>query len=83
MRPINLLALAAAASMAAAPAFAQQKPAVNPAAKLSLTSSADDSMGGEMGHSKKKMYIIGGVAVIAVVATAVALSHHDSKRSSY
>jgi hypothetical protein len=85
MRPFHLIGLAAALSMAAAPAFAQSQKAVNPAAKLSLTSSADDSSGGGSGGSasKKKYYIIGGVAVVAVVIAAVELSHHDNKSASY
>jgi hypothetical protein len=81
MRLTALLAAAAALSLAAAPAFA--RPA-NPAAKLSLTSAGDASGGAPAKHAKgsTSTIMLAGAAVVAVVAAAVGMSHHDSKAAS-
>jgi hypothetical protein len=67
--------------MAAAPAFAAP---ANPAARLSLTNS-DIRAGAPMKHANKaasSTVILAGVALLAVVAGAVALSHSDHKAAS-
>lgn len=79
MRSISLLAAAAALSMAAAPAISAP---ANPAAQLSLMSTSDQGGGAPAKHVKAKTLLVAGVAVAAVVATAVALSQHDSKAAS-
>ena len=80
MRTASLLAVAAALSMAAGPAFARG----NPAAKLSLTDGGGqgDAPTHHGGHAPSSTMLIAGVAVAAVVIGAVAMSHHDSKRAS-
>ncbi len=83
-----MFALAAAASMVAAPAFAAS---ANPAAKLSLIgggSSTPDVRAGA--HTKRSSKFLAGAPLIflglavtgAVVGVAVATSHSDNKPAS-
>lgn len=79
MRLTHLLALSAALSMAALPAFAAGK-ASNPASKLSLA--AASGIAPQAGAAAGSTTVVVGVAVAAVVAGALALSKHDSKAAS-
>jgi hypothetical protein len=81
MRFASILAAAAIATMAVAPAMASPP---NPAASLSLSAKNVRAHA----PAKKSNKVIGSTLLIAalatagVVAAAVAISHHDSKAAS-
>jgi hypothetical protein len=81
MRLVTILASAAIATMAIAPAIAGP---LNPAASLSLSAKTVRANAPVKKSNKLagSALLIAGLAAAGVVAGAVALSHHDSKSAS-